>query len=233
MQLTHRIILRTATIFRDTLIAKGRNEGNYVYSNFTERRRAVDRSYPEIANKKYKGNALGFYNDLVNYFSIRGKYVDALFSKIGSSRTLVDFMKRKRRLDFLSNLVYFEEQIAKKDPDQLPAFSQKLEADFRSTVFIPSDTAYTRRMEEIFKNYLYHLVYIKCNGVATGKDFDNLINYIQAYPNPFMKEYLLCFLITDYNGIWKKYKSPRATGLVENINNPILIGELKKYFRSG
>nr|WP_162988727.1 hypothetical protein [Pedobacter schmidteae] len=100
--------------------------------------------------------------------------------------------------------------------------------EFQNTVFVPSDTSYTRRMEEIFKNYLYRLVYYKGSGLQTNKDFSNTLQHIQAYPDIFVREYLLCFLVTDHNEIWNRRKTPASIALIQQIKNPLLKNGLKK-----
>jgi len=228
IQLLHKVILKTSNVYRDTIIAKGNNSGNYTFSNFVDKR-LPGGHFPELSDNRYKGDINLLYNDLKAYFSFRTRQYEALFAKGNYSKELVDFIKRKKRLDFLSVLVNFEGDILKQYPNQIANFSQKVESEFLNTVFIPSDTSYTRRMEEIFKNYLYRLVYFKGNGIKTEKDFSSTINRIQAYPNPFVREYLLCFLVIDYNEIWKKYENENSRSLVKHIKNPVISNEMKKY----
>ncbi|MFA6083329.1 hypothetical protein [Mucilaginibacter sp.] len=229
VKLMYKLIVWDDESFKDTITATGNNAKNYTFSNFVTVRKIDGEVYLDFKNVKYQNNSLAFYADLAKFHAFRLKYYNFYLHKYSYDKSFIDYIARATNFEFLSNAIYFESELATYNKKQFPAFSEKVSTAFLNTNFIPADTSYTYRMEETFSAFFYNLTHIKFNPIDSEKNFDNLLNYIVKYPNPFVREYFFYFLITKYNKVWAKYRPKDIIPVIQNIKNPAIKNALKNY----
>lgn len=217
---------------RDTLIATGDNIENYTYSHLIlfaskERRDAIGMDYPNPANTKYSKANFSFYDDLDEYHARSNKYNDSLLSSRNYNSNII----RQEELDSYARRMFgssfHEDNLLKTNKIQSKDFAWKVERDFMSKNISPEDTLYSPNIEGAISLYFGHLKNIKFSGIKTDQQLSELITYIKSYPNHFVREYLLYFLMQNYE--------PRLTGNhlaeikpeLDKIQNPVIVTSLK------
>lgn len=210
------------------ITATGKNNANYTYSNFTNTFQP-DKYFPNFDDLQYKSNSKLFYNDLVDFYNIYDKEINSLLTTKGCDRRLIDFIKREHRFSLLFTLIFDERKLLSSHNKELNSFSKLVDSTFLNYLFIPSDTSNTVTMEKVFKTFLERLVFVKFKQLNTNENFNALIKYIKEYPDAFMREYLIYYLVTDYNPLWKRYYSIESSKLIQNIKNKNISEVVQKY----
>jgi hypothetical protein len=214
IQLTYRALNRDPDNWRDTIIVKGKNAGNYTFSNFNYR--MPKGFYPDIKEEKYAKDPMLIYRDL----SIRyKKYVndlDSALSKLNTDRELINHFKREATVNFLFDLMGYETTIANLKNGKIALLSKSIDSIFTVTKFNPIDTTYKYTTENLFQKYLGRIIKTKYNNLSTKSDFDSLVKYIDTFPDDFVKEYFFYFLATDFKYIISKYYSETFNARVAN-----------------
>lgn len=217
---------------RDTIIATGDNAKNYTYSYLTqfdtkERKERSGIYIPKLSSSKYKDAKHSFYDDLRQYHAVDRKYIDSLLSSRGFNSHII----RQAELDAYALEIFGnrgdENELLKTNKTQLEDFSKKLETHFASRNISPNDTIYSYSIEEAIRLYFGHLEEIKFASVKTDQQLLDMVSYIKAYPNHFVREYLLCFLMQNYESrLTEKYMAEIKPEL-DKIENPFIITMLK------
>ncbi len=232
IKLTYRLIVYTYDTFRDTLIAEGKNAENYTFSNYTTfsdpvKKRTIDDFYPDFKSDKYRNNMRGYFNDIIKNKKLSDKYLDSLLSKKNYDQKLIDYLNRSRWGIFFFGVRYYEDMLAQNSSNQLTGFSKKVDSLFSSIDFIPSDSCYSAEMENSFRLYFGHLTKIRFKPLNTEDNFEKLFSFVRNYPNPFVREYFLYFLISDYKSMLRKSHWNDMKKFIADIKNPEIIAELK------
>lgn len=228
VKLTHIIISPDSDTFKDEIIASGKNKGNYEFSNFTASKE-FDKGYPLIASNKYKGNVAGFHADIWKYYAKYSQRMDSLLNKLSCSPELIEYVKRKKKEQLLINLTIYEDQLLKDKNPQIKLYGKLLDDAFLSHNFVPSDTLNGMTMENVFKRYLSRLVRIKHNNLLNKADFNALLSEISALKQPIAKDYMLYFLMLNYNSSMKKYAPLELNGYIDEIEDQRVQAQLEKF----
>ena len=228
VSLTHMIISSDSDSFKDTIIASGKNKGNYEFSNFTSSKE-FDKDYPLIGSAKYKGNVTGFHTDIWKYYTKYSKRMDSLLNKSKCSLELIDYVKRKKQEQLLINLTIYEDELLKNKNPQIKLYGKLLDDAFLSHNFVPSDTLHGMTMENVFKRYLSRLVRIKHNNLMNKADFTALLSEISMSNQAIVKDYLLYFLIRNYISSVKKYASLELNGYIDDIEDKRVQAQLEQF----
>lgn len=208
VQLTYKMMGPNWNSDQDSLIAHGKNSSNYMFSNYLFNR-ALLKHKPEAKNVKYDQNVKLFYDDLVKFNQIKDDFFQPLFTKKACAKPLIDYLSRKRRIDFLFDLYYYEQEFQDNKHPQLAKFGSLIDSAFANTKFNPADTSLSFVMENVFRGYFKRLVNVKFNHLTSRKDYDHLYSDIKNYPNPFIREYFLYFFAMNY------YKDPQNANAAE------------------
>lgn len=214
---------------KDTIIATGSNPRNYTFSNFFNSRLVKGDNFPDLRSAKYQTNGALLYDDLVKAYSFREAYYNSFLRKYNYEASLSAFIRRANHIEFLSHALSLETELAENYKGQLSPFSERMNNAFARTNFIQADTNYTYRMEELFNAYFWSLTHTRYKNINVRENFDSLLKYINGYPNSFVKEYFLFFLIAEYNDAWKKYRPENRITIVKGIKNPAIKEALQNY----
>lgn len=217
---------------RDTVTATGDHALNYIYGsimllNSKERIAAIGISYPQSIDPKYSIASASLYDDLDRYDSLSWKYVDSVLSARNYNKNII----RQAELDLyamrmFSNL-FIEDSLMKRNSIQSKDFAEKLEVHFASKNINPVDTTYSPNIEGAISLYFSHLEEIKFKGVKDDEQLSAIISYIRNYPNRFVMEYLLYFLMENYKPRIKGNDLVQINLDLEKISNPFILDALK------
>lgn len=199
--------------FRDTLIAKGTNNCNYVFSNSVNDP-AYRRSYPNYRSDSYQKNVKLYVQALKENNKKLSEDPANLLKKQGSNAELSDFLIRDAKIKFLSDLVNFED-VFKDNPSQKQVLHHLTDSLFKSADFLKTDVSYNQDMEFLFKNYFSSKVSVEFNGLKSQKDYSDVAKYIKEQQNDFVRDYFVYFLVTDYNYPIALYKTTQMDGLIK------------------
>ncbi len=217
---------------RDTIIATGDHAENYTYSYLTmfntkERKEKSGVYIPKFSNSKYKEAKHSFYDDLRQYHAVDRKYIDSVLSSRGYNSHII----RQAELDAYAMEIFGnrgdEKELLKTNKTQLADFSRKLELHFASRNIRPNDTTYSPNIENAIALYFGHLEEIKFAGVETDQQLLDMVLYIKTYPNHFVREYLLYFLMQNYEPRLKEKYLAEIKPELDKIENPVIIAALK------
>lgn len=229
VQVTYRMIVWNDDEFRDTISAVGNNAINYTYSNFVTNGRVTGDFFPDFREDQYQNNPTALYDGLIKGYAFRDAYYGSNLEKYSYSTNFKEFIKRFNNLERVFYLLELETEFANNNRVLLPVFSQKAHDLFYNTYFVPSDTCYTKRMEEMFDYFFWHICHVEFAPVDSKANFDKVLDFAMKYHDPFVKEYFLYFIIVDYNELWKKYKTKDAIAAIQKIKNPAIKESLKNY----
>ncbi|WDF80736.1 hypothetical protein PQ469_12035 [Mucilaginibacter sp. KACC 22773] len=229
VKLTYKLIIWDDENFKDTISALGKNAKNYTYSNFLNTRLVKGDSFPDLRNVKYQNDPEALYTALVNAYAFRLTYYNAPLKVYGYDKSFSDYVKRINNIEFLSHALSLETELGEQHKKQHPVFAKKVREAFFNTSFIAADTNYTYRMEETFYAYFWHLAHAEFAPLNSRKNFDGLLTFIINYPNSFVRDYFLSFLIIDYNDSWNKFRPQSIMAVVQAIKNPSLKELLRNY----
>jgi len=218
VQLTDKMKVSDRNSEQDTLIAYGKNSSNYMFSNYLFNRTLLKHK-PEAKNVKYDQNIQLFYDDLVKFYKLNDDFFQPLYTSKGCAKSLIDYLSRKRRIDFLFDLYYFEQEFQTNKHSQLSKFSGLIDSTFENTKFNPGDTSFSFAMENVFRGYFKRLVNVKFNRLTSKNDYDHLYSNINKYPNPLIREYLLYFFAMNYYKDPKNFNAAEVDALVEESKN--------------
>ncbi|MEJ2879802.1 hypothetical protein [Pedobacter sp. GR22-6] len=217
---------------RDTITASGDNLMNYTYApvmllDSKERRSSINTNYPNFTSPKYFKGSISFYDDLNRYDELSWKYVDSVLVARNYNRNII----RQMELDlFTWNMftkVEYEDRLQAQNKIQANDFARKIEHDFKSRNFLFVDTIYSPNIEGAISMFFVHLEKTKFAGVKDDMQLSKLFFYIKSYPNNFVREYLLCFLMQAYSSRLKEDFLLQIQSEVEKITNPFILDALK------
>ena len=218
VQLTYKMTGQEMNTIQDSIIAYGKNNCDYTFSNYTFNR-ALLKYRPDIKSAVYKLNSELYFKDLARFYQLNDTFFNSLFTKKGCAKPLVEYLGRKRRVDLLFDLFYYEEQLQYNNNTQLNRFSDLIDTAFAKSNFKPADTSYSFVMENVFKGYFKYLVNVKFNRLKSKNDYDNLYSYVKNYPKPFVRDYFLYFLAMNYDKNPLNINAAEVDKLLEESNN--------------
>ncbi|MCJ0741481.1 hypothetical protein [Pedobacter montanisoli] len=190
---------------RDTLIATGKNLANYLFSN--KELDFIPKEYhPDYKAAKFKNNTLGAFKALKESRDRFETEVKAYLERIQCNKDLKGFLVRRNKMQLyydFNNMM----NMSGNDISQKALVSHLRDSLFNNMTFVESDTAYNYSMEILFNNHFKFLITDQFNSLRTEKDFEAVVTYIAQYPKPFIKDYFVYFLNTDYNYAVSNYKN--------------------------
>ncbi|MFA6087768.1 hypothetical protein [Mucilaginibacter sp.] len=228
IQLTWRLVSKTMDEQVDSLLATGVHSGNYIYSNYIMTKK-LDSYFPDFDGAKYQKNPLLLYQDLNTFEKVYFNYFDKILTSLQCSPALIGFVKRAEQNQFFFNMIYFENELYKSNNPGLGNFSKTLDDSFLATRFLPGDTHFNFVQENLFKRYLTRLVQIKFKQLTSHADAVALFNYINKYPNAYVREYFLYFLVKEYNSKAKLLNRESLEDSLQTITNVDIKDNLKNY----
>jgi hypothetical protein len=212
----------------DTLIAAGDNAHNYTFSSLLltyrsgEKEKKVSPFYPTLSDSKYADGTRSYYDDLALYRKVAGKYVDSVLAAESYNMDV----RRQAELDnFVMNMFensVTEDRMLRTGSLQLKDFSNKVELFFESRNISPRDTLLSPNIEGAISLYFDHLKNIKFEPAQTEQRFQDLFNYIRNYPNHFVREYLLYFLMRSEALPLKEKSLVEIEQELAKIENPFI-----------
>lgn len=229
VKLTYKVIVWNDREFQDTVYAKGNNAINYTFSNFFTPRLIKGDRFPDLRTVKYQNDPVALYNDLVGAYEFRNTYYNSFLKKYHYNNTMSAYITRANHIQFLLNALQLEKEVAKKYNKHWPKFHDMVCKAFMATKFVPEDTDYSDRMEQTIYSFFMNLAQIEYKNIETKQSFDYLLDFIVKYPDSFVKEYFLFFLITEYNRSWKKFRPENMLAEIKNIKNPKIIKVIAEY----
>jgi hypothetical protein len=228
IQLTWRLFSKTMDVQVDSLFATGVNAGNYMYTNYTMTRK-LDSYFPDFESTKYKSNPMLLYQDLSAFEKVYYNYFDKLLTSLKCSPALIGFVKRTEQNQFYFNMMFFENELYESNNPGLGNFSRVLDDSFIAAKFLPGDTHFNFVQENLFKRYLARLVQRKFKYLNSRNDTVALFNYIDKYPNAYIREYFLYFLVKEYNSKTKLLNREKLEDSLRTIANADIKDDLKNY----
>lgn len=228
VQITFKELVRTFDTRQDTIIAEGEHKCNYEFS-YSLKSKKIEGSYPKMTSARYQGNFLSFYTDLKKYYADYNLYYGSIASLKLCDPNLIAYLQRKNQETYLFNLIRYESDFrAQKKVADAEMVGGVLEEAFNNSKFVAADSLLSFGMENLFKRYFKRLTDVKYNELASKDDYLSFKSFIKAYPNPFVKEYFIYFLIANYSDTIKNY-DPEAVAVFEkDISNVQILNGLKK-----
>jgi len=217
---------------RDTVIATGDNAANYTYYpilllDSKERRKAIGMSYPNPADSKYAKIIPSLYDDLMRYNALSWKHINALLVAGNYNNDIIRQMELDTYAISMFSHRFFEEKLLNTNSIQLKDFAKKLERDFALRNINPADTIFSPNIEGAISLYFGHLEEVKFAGVKSDSELLALISYVKNYPNQFVREYLLYFLMQNFGAKLSADYHAKIKPDLDKIGNPIIIAALK------
>ncbi|RZK60245.1 MAG: hypothetical protein EOO91_02105 [Pedobacter sp.] len=198
---------------RDTIVAKGKHSGNYVFSNFIVAMKPAS-SYPDHNQSKYQNNFPLLFKILDENNKKDIQLLSITLEKYSDNKDLNEYLKRKTRLNLFYDLLYYKDKF-RNNLSQQKAVEKVIDSVFLHTTYVKSDTTFAYFMEIAFKNYFDKILIPRFNNLKFGTDVSALVKYIAAYPNPFISTYFVYFLATDRRDIIAKYPSDELDMLIK------------------
>jgi len=196
---------------RDTLIAKGKNNANYIFSN------KISDGMPRLYypdESQYRQKLPQLLTILTQNYRKYTKEVEAYSAALRIDTGLAAYLSRSINWQLFYNLDYLDQELGNYG-DNRNVLSHFRDSLFANTTFIRSDTAYSQKMESLFENQLKYVIYnkYKFNGVPTQQQYTALIDYVVSYPDPFIKDYFVYFLNENYAYLTKEFNDKRLAAL--------------------
>ncbi|MCZ4224448.1 hypothetical protein [Pedobacter rhodius] len=228
VKITFKELLRTFDTRQDTIIAEGKLKCNYEFSYFLKSKK-LEGSYPKVTSAKYQGKILSFCTDLKKYYADYDLYYSSVAGLKLCDPNLIAYLHRKNQETYLFNLIRYESDFkAQKKLADAKAVGDILEESFNKTKFVAADSLLSFGMENLFKRYFKRLTGLRYNELASKDDYFAFKSFIQAYPNPFVKEYFIYFLVANYSDTIKNYDPEAVAALKKDISNAQILNGLKK-----
>lgn len=207
----------------DSIVAKGNNSGNYIFSNYITPMKPLT-SYPDHKLSKYQNNfhLLAKTLDEINKKDLAS--LEATLNKHIDNKEVVEYFKRKMRLNLFYDLLYFKNKYTQ--PSQLKIANGAIDSVFMHNTYVKSDTAHGYFMELAFKNYFDKIIIPKFNGLKSDSDIESIVNYISSYADPFIASYFTYFLTTYHSNAILQYQSAEFDRLISE--NPHIGKERNK-----
>ncbi len=202
IDLVYSMLGQDPDVIKDTLIVKGNNVGNYTLSRFIDKK--PKNFHPNFRMEIGKRDVFSIYRQQKEKYEVHKNY---LANKLSNERSLVEiieFFKRDTEIDFMFDLLYYEEILKESKHRQLKPFSNLIDSIFLKTKFLASDTSYRYGMERLFRQYFSRQVNLKFNDLSEKADYDKILSYITQYPDEFVKEYFVYFLAMDFQNLLAK-----------------------------
>lgn len=208
---------------KDIISANGKNSSNYTFSNH-ELIQMPRQYYPVYNQGAHKNNAQLIFNILQKNNKLFTDSIAAILLKNNCDEGLIDFVRRRTRLNLYYNLDYLQNNLGK-IVGQNELINRLKDSLMMKTNFVAADTNYNYFSELLIKNYYAHLLANKYNNLRSENDYRALIDFIDSFPNNFVKNYLVYFLSIDNDSMPTKYHYAKAGKL---INTNIYFGRVMK-----
>lgn len=217
---------------RDTIIANGDNAANYIYSYLTlfdskQRRQAIHMEYPNFADSKYSKATISLFDDVTTYTTLSWKYVNSVLSDRKYNSNIIQQAEQDLYTTRIFGDRYLEEKLVAVNKIQSQDFTKKFEQHFTSRNISPLDTTYSLNIEGAMASYFGHLKEVKFGGVKNNQQLSTLISYIKNYPNNFVREYFLFFLMQNYQSRLIGDYAVQIKSEIDKIENPVILAALK------
>lgn len=229
VKLTYRVMVWNDQEFKDTVLAVGNNAINYTFSNFFTPRLIKGDRFPDLRTVKYQNDPVALYKDLISAYTFRKQYYNSFLQKYHYNKEMFAYLTRANHIQFLLQGLQLEKEIAKGYKNHWPVFRDMLHKAFVTTKFDPKDTDYSDRMEQTIYAFFTNVAQLQYKNVLSKQSFDSIYEFIAKYPDSFVKEYFLFFLVSEYNGSWKKFRTKSMLSAIKNVKNPEILKAIARY----
>lgn len=198
------------TTGRDTMIVNGQRNDNYTFSNMELS--LMPRIEFEGLDFSGRTALSKVFESLNKRFGLRRNKISDYLDKTTCAKEIKDYLLRNYDAARYYDYVNIGKKIAGTKNKQL--MRRHSDSLFNSLIFNPQDTVHGRYMQVLFENHFKNLVEDNFNKLATAKDLDGVVSFVDKYPNAFIRKHFIYFLGTNYLANVKEYKNERAQVLI-------------------
>lgn len=220
-------LLRSPETRKDTIIAEGKYQCNYEFSNFLKSEN-LDRSLPIISIQKYRNNMLLFCADLKTFYTKYNLYYQSVYLPKACNPDLIDYIQRKKNGRLILDLIAYENDLRSENRiSDAKVLGNAIEENFSKLKIVEADSI-SFEMEILFKFYFKRLTNVKYHHLAAKEDFMACKNFIRDYQNLFIRQYFIYFFITNYSDKIGKYDPETFVNFKKDITIPQMLNQLKE-----